>query len=207
MLKVCVDFNGVLANTSEALCEVLKHDVGIVVPTRTFSKAMVGKNFPNVVKGGRPKVLSHRRYAEVKSKLFDTGEFLSINPMPDAVSGVSALLAAGHEVRVVSDAKTVSKEQIWAWFAWHGIPQLDIVLTRHTTKEVQQCCCDFVIDNEPEQLIPLIGRDSPRLVHFLPPEGAAGCDIATMSSHAGIRSLRGWAEVVPYVLYERELAA
>ncbi len=168
---------------------------------------MVGKNFPNVVRGGRDKVLSREGYADAKSRLFDTDEFLSINPMPDAVSGVHALLNAGHELRIVSDAKTVNKERIWAWFARHGIPQLEIVLTRHTLKQIQQGCCDFVIDNELEQLIPLMGTDSPRLIHFMPPEGAAGSDLARISPYASIRSLRGWAEVVPYVLYKRELAA
>lgn len=58
MTKVCLDFNGVLADPAGALIEILKKDFGMRVPREGFGKHLIGTSFPNLVRGGRPKLLT-----------------------------------------------------------------------------------------------------------------------------------------------------
>lgn len=200
--KVCLDFNGVLADPITAICEHVRTHAGIVVPAGSFSKeSSLGKNFPNATRGGRQKCLTPEIYDAAKRAIFDTDEFLSIPAIPGAASATHTLLSSGFDLLVVSDARSVSKERVTEWLRRREFPNLDVVLThRRRPKEPYQRRCDFAIDNEVGNLFPM-RNDDVHLVHFLPPEGAAGSVlIATTSDDARIPSLRGWPEVLSFIL-------
>lgn len=201
-MRVCVDLNGVLTDTTQAITNGLARWAGVSVPSRSFSKAMVGAVFPNTVRGDGPKVLTEALYRETLRRTFETVAYLDVPPMAEAREGVIALMRMGHEVVILSDASSVTKVRVKAWLQTHGFPNLDIVFTRKCRpKEPHQACCDIVIDNELLQLTPLLeyGKHAPQLVHFLPPEGAAGCDIARASRDPRIPSLRGWPAVLDHL--------
>lgn len=203
-MKVCLDFNGVIADTVQGLVNALKHDAGIKVPSRSFSKELVGTVFPNMVPGGRPKRLTQKLYRTVKHRVFDTEAFLEVPPVAGAKDGILALVGAGCAIVIVTDANSVTRARLRAWLARHIASDLkaDIVLTRKCrSKEPHQACCDVVVDNEVAQLVPLVTHEkgAPRLVHFLPDRGTAGCDVALESHEPRIPSLRGWGEVLDYL--------
>ncbi|MDP3402721.1 MAG: hypothetical protein Q8S35_02080, partial [bacterium] len=105
----------------------------------------------------------------------------------------------------VTDARTVTRERMEAWLKKHRFEgEIDIIFSRKRgSKEKYQSCCDVVVDNELEQLIPLVGKGGPQLVHFLP-VGSGGIT----SLDARILSLRGWPEVIECLLgRDIELAA
>lgn len=203
MPRVCIDFNGVLGNPTPSLTDILERDHGIVIPKASFSKKLVGKVFPNVIAGGRPKRLSRRVYAATQSRLYDSDEFIKIDPMPGAIEAVHALQNAGYDIIIVTDARSVSRARFDAWLSKHKIAPLDTVFTRRGMKPKSryQCRCDVVIDNDLGQLTPLLNmKDIPRLVHFLPPFGSAGSSSDVSSFDERILSLRGWSEVLEFVL-------
>lgn len=205
MTKVCLDFNGVLADPTRALIEVLKKDFGIRVPRRGFGKHLIGKAFPNVVKGGRPKLLTKTKWESAKDKLFDTNEFLQIPPISGAIAALKAFKDAGWEIRIVTDARTVTRERMEAWLRKHGFyGKIDIIFSRKRgSKKKYQSCCAVVVDNELEQLLPLVDEGGLQLVHFL---SAVSGGISSLD--ARILSLRGWSEVIGYLLGpDIELAA
>jgi len=209
-MRICIDFNGVLADSTGALCELLRRDTGIIVPNRTFEKKLIGSLFPNIVEGDGPKILTKVAYEAAKNRLFDTIEFLEMKPVEGALHAVLRLQQSGFEIVIVTDAKTVSDSRIHAWFRKHGFPSLNVVFTRKGRKSKQpyQRACDVVVDNDVRQLIPLLLYDAPpRLVHFLPPNGSSGCDIAPSIFEACIPSLRGWFEVLDYVLSDEKKVA
>lgn len=205
MSRVCLDFNGVVADPTPALIEILKKDFGMRVPRKGFGKQLVGKAFPNVVKGGRPKLLTKTKWKSVKDKLFDTNEFLQIPPIEGAISALKAFKEAGWEIRIVTDARTVTRERMEAWLKEQGFDEkIDIIFSRKRgSKEKYQSCCAVVVDNELEQLLPLVGREGLQLVHFLS-AGSGGLS----SPDARILSLNGWSGVIGYLLgSDIELAA
>ncbi len=205
MTKVCLDFNGVLADPAGALIEILKKDFGMRVPREGFGKHLIGTSFPNLVRGGRPKLLTKSIWEDAKDKLFDTNEFLAIPPINGAIAALNAFQDARCEIRIVTDARTVTRERMEAWLKKHHFEgEIDIIFSRKRgSKEKYQSCCDVVVDNELEQLIPLVGKEGPQLVHFL----SAGSGGIT-SLDARILSLRGWPEVIECLLgRDIELAA
>lgn len=205
MSRVCLDFNGVLADPMPALIEILKRDFGMRVPRRGFGKQLIGNSFPNLVRGGRPKRLTKTTWKSAKDKLFDTNEFLQIPPVQGAISALNAFKDAGWQIRIVTDARTVTRERMEAWLKKHGFDgKIDIIFSRKRgSKEKYQSCCAVVVDNEVEQLLPLVGREGLQLVHFLPVVGGG-----ISSLDARILSLRGWPEVIGYLLGpDIELAA
>lgn len=205
MTKVCLDYNGVLGDPARALIEILKKDFGIRVPHEDFGKHLIGTSFPNQVRGGRPKLLTKSIWEDAKDKLFDTNEFLTIPPISGAIAALNAFRAAGWEIRIVTDARTVTRERMEAWLKKHGFEgEIDIIFSRKRgSKEKYQSCCTVVVDNELEQLMPLVGKGDHQLIHFLP---VVGKGISSLDTN--IISLRGWSEVVGCLLGpDVELAA
>lgn len=205
MTRMCLDFNGVLADPSKALIEILKKDFGIRVPSEGFGKHLIGKSFPNVVRGGYPKLVTKSMWGDMKDKLFDTNEFLGIPPIKGAISALHAFQQAGCEIRIVTDARTVTRERMEGWLKKHGFDgDVDIIFSRKRgSKEPYQSCCNIVVDNELEQLLPLVGKKGLTLIHFLPVE-----DEGISSLDGIILSLKGWPEVVGSLLGpDIELAA
>ncbi|HEY0948444.1 MAG TPA: hypothetical protein VGE53_03135 [Candidatus Paceibacterota bacterium] len=201
--KVCVDLNQVLVDTSRGLCQRLKSDLGILVPTKRFEgKDAVKQVFPNVVPGSGPKRLEPEDYTAAKGRMFDTDAFLSVPAVPGAAEAVTKLIAVGYEVTVVTDAKTVRRDRVARWLTEHRFPKLDVIFTRSIRpKAPHQCRCDIVIDNEIEQLEPLLeGEGQPLLIHFLPEPNASGCDLATPPVNPRILTMRGWPEVLGHLL-------
>jgi phosphoglycolate phosphatase-like HAD superfamily hydrolase len=205
MTRACLDFNGVLADPKQALIDILKRDFGIRVSREGFGKHLIGSSFPNVIRGGRPKLLTQSMWEAAKDMLFDTNEFLAIPPIEGAISALCALRGAGWEIRIVTDARTVTRERMETWLKKHGFDgHVDIIFSRKRgSKEPYQSCCDIVVDNELEQLLPLVGKMGPKLIHFLPikDEGISSLD-------GNILSLKGWPEIVGSLLGpDIELAA
>ena len=199
MPKLCIDLNGVLADTGAGICGIIRRKYGITLPTRSFSKKLVGGQYPNV-SGDDEKKLTGGMYREAKTALFDTGAFLDI----PAVAGAQAALAElqGWDFIVVSDARSVSRERVKEWLKKHGFPDMDVVLTRGTKPKFPlQCQCTVVIDNEIQQLTPLLELPGdPTLIHFLPAPRTTGCDIAEAGSlDSRIESLRGWSEISSFL--------
>ncbi len=204
--KLCIDLNGVLADTGAGICDVIRREHGIILPSRRFSKALVGGRYPKVSGDGQKK-LTRSMYGHAKKILFDTAAFLNV----PAVDGAAETLAKlrGWDLIVVSDARSVSRTHVNAWLEKRGFPEMDVVLTRSAKPKFPlQCNCTVVIDNEIAQLVPLLELpEDPTLIHFLPAPGTASCDIAeTESFDSRIKSLRGWPEVGSF-LDEIEVAS
>jgi hypothetical protein len=208
-MKVCVSLNGVLANTPKAMVGLIARDLGIKVPEPSFSKALVGKPFPSTTHGGRVKRLGARGYDSVKSRLFDTDEFLNTPPVRGAVEAMQELAAAGCEIRIVTDAKSVTRDRVLRWLEKHGFPEgMGITLTRkgRRPKEPHQCACEVVVDHEIERLATIAQHAEVRLIHFVPERGTAGSQVRPESFDPRILSLHGWREVLPTLLEQKATA-
>jgi hypothetical protein len=208
-MKVCVSLNGVLADTPEAMVDLIARDVWIRVPKEYFGKGLVGASFPSITHGGRMKRLTRRVYESVKDILFDTDEFLKTPPVKGAVEAIQQLVAAGCEIRIVSDAKSVTRSRITRWLEENGFPGgMSVTLTRkgRRPKEPHQCACEIVIDRDIERLAGIAGRDGLQLIHFMPEEDTAGANVVPQSFVEDIVSLRGWNEVLSMVLEHEQCA-
>lgn len=212
-MKVCVSFNGVIANTALALVEQIKKDHGIVIPPAEFSKKSVGCLFPNVVEDGLPKVLSKAGYAQSKRNLFETEAFQWLEPVAGAVEGLELLGREGAELVIVTDAKTVTRERVAAWLPRNGFAHdLEVIFTRkgRRDREPHQCKCQVVVDDNVERLFALRGRTGMVLVHFTPELGSAGSGAAQLylgtndTDGSEITSIRGWSELTPLLLAHLE---
>ena len=196
--RVCVDLNGVLVDTKQGICNRLEQDLGIKAWPRTFGKHLVGTAMNNIISGGSPKRLTKKAYGGLLDRMFNSA-FLEVPPMKGASEGMKVLAAAGLELVVVTSAHTVSRELTEVWLDQNGFSEgekpLDVIFTRKAvSKETQQCRCDVVVDNEVEQLVPLLERpDTPILVHFIPEDVPKAA--IPPSPDPRIIQMHGWGQV------------
>lgn len=196
---MCVDLNGVLLDTQAGLRAYAARRFGVIVPSELSCKDAVGRPLKNVVRGGRVKTFTAAEYRMLKDEFFNTAVFLEAPAIPAAAAALTELADLGFILQIVSNCATLTTEQITMWLARNDFPHehIEIILTRRRlSKEPYLSRCDIVVDNEIEQLAPLVHQPhGPILIQFL-------SGVATSSDRtpidSPIRSLRGWSEVLPF---------
>lgn len=202
-MKICVSLNGVVADTPTAFVSLIERVLGIKVPPRSFSKDLLGKAFPNAVPGGKMKHLLDSGWEKIKPRLYNTGEFQRVPPVPGAVDAYREFRDAGHEFFIVTEAKSLSPKRLRLWLSRHGFAEdMKVIFTRkgRRSKEPHHCDCDVIIDHDLKRLKALPERPGVRLIHFMPEHNSTGADVAEMSTDPRIPSVRGWSGVLKELL-------
>lgn len=204
-MKTCIiarfDFNGVIANPGALLRCTLSQLVGVRIPAATFDKTVVGKEFPLLVDRKEKRVITQEAYDESK-KIVYGNEFLTVPPMPGARDAIAYLVDNGVQVSIVTNAATISGLQMSAWLQKNRFPPIDVIFTRGNSKRPYLGGADIVVDNEFNQLEPLLSHTKGQLlVQFVPEKNATGTDNtnARIRDEAVIPIARGWAKVLALV--------
>lgn len=211
MPTICLDLNGVIVDTPRALHALSCEIAGIHIPPERFAgKSMIGERFWNPACEAKKEFLEGH-YAEAKNRFFeDRLAFLHYAyPVEGALEAVRHLHKAGCAIAVVTDVRSLPGVVLEEWFRRNKFPHFETIFTRGSEPKVDYGgCCDVVIDNDADKLIPFLDATSSRLLHFLPPQGTVGCNASRATSDdPRITQVRGWEEALPAILQEHRAAA
>ncbi len=214
MPTACLDLNGVILGTNAALHALACEESGLDIPAETFAgKESVGRKFPLKKDNCRRGVLLAKHWEAAKYRFFEHPDDFVANAalVPGVRRAAQILVSRGWEVAIVSDVKRLNEDLLRRWLREQKFPNTDAsrILTRgEEPKTPWQSCCDVVVDNELEQLMPLAKKGGPRLVHFLPDRKSVGGERKMQTSMTPrITSVRGWEEALPFILQFEEALA
>ncbi len=177
-IHVGCDFNGVIADTWGSLLRFLEEETGALLPRNRYHHRtdIIGELLPSR-RGGtcRIELAAYEKYA---NEFYGTDVFCQyVEPFQNSISAIKHILAEKHSFRIVSKIRSVPEECIWAWLESRQLTRtsLSVILTRNGDKTEFYRKCHVAIDDQVENLDPVLSGDwvktqallmlSPRNVH------------------------------------------
>ncbi len=210
-LTIGIDLNKVVLDTLGALHRLTCEIAGADIPHEQFAgKNVIGRTFSPLAGDGCVEITADH-YERAKKVLFETPLFHECaKPLPGAVRALQMAYGSGHRAVLVTDAHYLDEGVLRHWWRVHKLPQdCEKVFMRGGSKSDYYGLCDVVVDDDVDNLLPLV-EDCPdtELLHLLPAEGATGSAVIHRPAGlpARIVSVRSWDEVLAH-LQEKELLA
>jgi len=147
MLKIGIDFDGVIANARKLKSKTANLLFGIDIPSSQFTRKMV-------VGAG---LLSAEQYLEIQKKIYLDREIgLSIEPIEGALKYISRLLDEKYSVEVITARHGISLDIGREWAKRHSLMVKFTGIGYGNEKDSATIGMDVFVDDKIERLIPLV---------------------------------------------------
>lgn len=149
-MKIGIDFDGVIADTTHLKHEIAERLFGVRVDDNRFKEELV------IADG----ILTREQYRTIMNEIClseETG--LRMRPCPDSISCITELLADGHALTVITSRNEHEIQVAKKWCTLHGIelPFVSVGYNTAKTDAVRNRSIDAYIDDDMHKLVPLQG--------------------------------------------------
>jgi uncharacterized HAD superfamily protein len=182
-MRIGLDFDGVIADTSSLKQEQAKLRYGVDIPTEIFKeKLVVGRG-----------ILTLEQYRSLMRSVCGTREIgLRMAPIGNSVDSLKSLQREGHDLLIITSREDSELEVARDWLAERGI-SIDFLSVGYGKDKVSAAeGLGAYIDDDLNKLLPLLNR-VPRL--FLLNRDYNATDEAP----SGIARIDGWDEFLRHL--------
>ena len=198
-MRIYIDFDDVLCETARSLSRAAKRLFQRDVPYEQITAFDLQHVFS----------LSADEIDRLMSLAHEEGFLAQLEPAPGAVDAVKELLAAGHEVTVVTGRPSDCHAGSVAWLENYGLEELEIIYVDKygrapknlpawappmlTLEQFYMLRFDVAVDDAPAALDLLTALERCQVIIFSRPWNAA------YQPQAGMRRCDSWEEILEYL--------